>query len=757
MSDAGTRSMDGKHANTHTNAPAASPSAPQASASRHTGGQAALKHRLSIDPNIRNRSLTGAILWGVTAVLGAIQQFGPSEVAMTSPSWAAFLIVSCTMALLCLFVGPRLAGRTFRIAEEFMVTTGWIATALLVAATGGASSADLGLFASFVFYSAYFMAPREALRQIAIGSLAIWAPLAYDFTVAIDSGFVASALVMTAVLWAMAALVARNRHVTQAAELRARRLALTDPLTGVANLHTFEEELKEAIESASTEQPGCLGVAFVDVNGLKAANTVFGHAGGDELIRRTADALLQTAADGDQVARVGGDEFAVIVPGGDADQMRAFEAAFAIALSEAGSGTDGAIFELSASIGTAVYPQDGSSFDELMAVADERMYDSKSALPPRLPTPETSGGRALQDPPEAESSRFEAALTGAAPAAALAWLLGAGLIIATAAFSASSTVHLSLALALSGICVAAAGYLGLVGENHRRTAEKVTNTLAVLIAVPVIYATGGATTPILPLAYLVVAHASFALSTTEAIARTGAMLAILFATLFFSASTANVIEVMVISGGVLAIAGLLQYNRRLAAASERRAIEISRSDALTKIANRRVFEHKLAELSESEPEIGLVEGGLVLADVDNFKTINTAGGHKAGDEVLRMIASVIEGAIGNTATVCRIGGDEFAIVVEQGDYSDVMRAAAKCRAAVGGVDWKVLCEPDVTLSIGYASWDQVSNWKDLVVAADLAMQTSKEFGKNAVTMAPMEHVVPQIGPGSEARRAIPQI
>ncbi len=743
--------MDGKHEDTQTIAPVASPPTPQASARMQTGGQAALKQRLTIDPNIRNRSLTGAVLWGVTAVLGAIQQFGPSEVSMTSPSWAAFLIVSCTMALLCLFVGPRLAGRKFRIAEEFMVTIGWFATALLVAATGGAASADLGLFASFVFYSAYFMAPREAVRQIAIGSLAMWAPLAYDFTVAVESGFVASAFVMTAVLWAMAALVARNRHVAQAAELRARRLALTDPLTGAANLHTFEEELKAAVESASTQQCGSLGVAFVDVNGLKAANTVFGHAGGDELIRRTADALMHTAGEGDQVARVGGDEFAVIVPGADVDRMKSFEAAFAIALSDAGRGVDGALFELSASIGTAVYPQDGSSFDDLMAVADERMYDSKSALPPRLPTPETSGGRALQDPPDAESSRFEAVLTGAAPAAALAWLLGAGLIIATAAFTSSGSVHLSLALALSGICVAAAGYLGLVGEDHRRTAEKITNTLAVLIAIPAIYATGGATTPILPLAYLVVAHASFALSTTEAIVRTGAMLAILFATLFFNASTANFTEVMVIAGGVLAIAGLLQYNRRLAAASEQRAIEISRTDALTKIANRRVFEQKLAELSDSKPEIGLVEGGLVLADVDNFKTINTTGGHRAGDEVLRMIASVIEGAIGDSATVCRIGGDEFAIIVEQGDASDVMRAAAKCRAAIGSVDWKVLCEPDVTVSIGYASWNQIESWKDLVVAADVAMQLSKDHGKNAVTSASPAGRIPRLVPATAVR------
>lgn len=739
-------SMDGIIETNHTTAHEALPPAPQSSARQHPGGQAALRSRLAIDPNIRNRSLTGAVLWGVTAALVAVQQYGPNNVAMTSPAWAALMIATCAMALLCLFVGPRLAGRTFRVAEEFMIATGWVATSALVAATGGATSPDTGLFAMFVFYSAFFMAPSAAFRQVAIGTVALWAPLAYDFNTAADNGFVATGIVMTLVLWAMALLIARNRHIAQAAELRARRLALTDPLTGVANLLTFEEELVAAVDRAAVEPKTTLGVAFVDVNGLKAANTVYGHAGGDELIRRTADALLATSGVNDQVARVGGDEFAVIVPGGDETTMKTFEAEFAIALSEAGRGVEGPTFDLSASIGTAVYPQDGNSLDDLMQVADERMYDSKAALPPRLPTPETSGGRALQDPPEDEHSRFEEFVTGAAPAAALAWLLSSGLIVASAAFMTTPNVHLSLALVLAGICLLVSGYLGIVDEDHRKKAEKFTNSLAVLMALPVIYATGGAITPILPLAYLVVAHASFALTQREATVRTAAMIGILGATLAFNANSANFTNVMVIAAGVLAIAGLLQYNRQRTLAAERRAVELSRIDALTKIPNRRVFELLLAERGDFEREAPRPAGGLVLADVDNFKVINTTGGHKSGDEVLRMIASVLEGALGATGTVCRIGGDEFAIVVDEGDVSDVMRAAAKCRAAVGAVDWRVLCEPEVTLSIGYASWEHVDSWKDLVIAADVAMQTSKDHGKNAVTNAFSEAAVPRIGP-----------
>ncbi|MFT4048493.1 MAG: diguanylate cyclase [Solirubrobacterales bacterium] len=714
-----------------------------------SGGQAALDARMRIDHDIRNRSITGAVLWALQAAIGAIQQYGPAGQSITHEAFYAYLALTATMSLLCLFVGPLLKGRVFRAAEEFVVACGWLATTALVAATGGATSADIGLFANVMFYCAYFMPPSQMVRQVAVGSALMWAPLVYDFGSLAGTNFVARALVMTAVLWAMVVLIARNRHLTKTAELTARRLALTDPLTGVANLHTFTEELQTTVAAAERGR-GRLGVAFVDVNGLKAANTVHGHAGGDQLIRRTAEALLSVSGLGDQVARVGGDEFAVLVPDADAARMKAFESDFALALSEQGAAIAGKAVELSASIGTATFPEDGRTLDELMEVADGRMYDSKAALPPRIPTPGTSGGRTLSDQPAESTSRIASLLTAGAPAASIAWLLAAALIGAGGSMVSGADVHPRLAFALAGICMAVAGTLALVGEGRRRRAENLSNALAVAIAIPAIYATGGAATPILPLAYLVVAHAAYALSARGAALRTAAMLAILMATLLYNMRTANFTGVSVIFGEVLVIAGLLRYNRVRAEAAERKALEISRTDALTRIANRRVFEHTLALTAARRPSShpgGYDFGGLILADVDDFKAINSSGGHKAGDEVLRMIASVLEGAVGQDTVVCRIGGDEFAVIVPKGNSASLMRTAAKARAAIGAVDWHVLCEPEVTLSIGYATWEQVGEWKDIVVAADLAMRMSKDAGKDTVST-----VQPRPG-GSRASRA----
>ena len=116
-----------------------------------------------------------------------------------------------------------------------------------------------------------------------------------------------------------------------------------------------------------------------------------------------------------------------------------------------------------------------------------------------------------------------------------------------------------------------------------------------------------------------------------------------------------------------------------------------------------------------------------------------------------MIAAVLEGAIGNDGTVCRIGGDEFAVIVPEGDAASLMRTAAKARAAIGAVDWNVLCEPNVTLSMGYATWEHVDGWKDIVIAADLALRMSKDSGKDVVTVAPRDQEAaarpPRIGPG----------
>jgi diguanylate cyclase (GGDEF)-like protein/putative nucleotidyltransferase with HDIG domain len=189
----------------------------------------------------------------------------------------------------------------------------------------------------------------------------------------------ASAALMLVVLWQrspflsvvlvgpLLAIQLYQRAIVRA--LRAMRLALTDPLTGLGNHRHFHERLERELQHAN-ERNLPLTLCFVDVDDFKRINDRFGHPAGDRVLSQLAARLRQTG----EAFRLGGDEFALLLPGyGESAALTAassvVERIAALDLEQVGSVT--------VSAGVAISPQHAADRDELIRLADSALYWAK--------------------------------------------------------------------------------------------------------------------------------------------------------------------------------------------------------------------------------------------------------------------------------------------------------------------------------------------------------------------------------------------
>ncbi len=151
--------------------------------------------------------------------------------------------------------------------------------------------------------------------------------------------------------------------------LRAMRLALTDPLTGLGNHRHFHERLqRELLDGEELGHPVTL--CLVDIDDFKQVNDGFGHPAGDRVLSQVAARLRQ----GGESFRLGGDEFAVLLPGHD--ERAALVAASSIVERISGLAVD-PVGSVTVSAGVATYPYQGVGRDELIRLADSALYWAK--------------------------------------------------------------------------------------------------------------------------------------------------------------------------------------------------------------------------------------------------------------------------------------------------------------------------------------------------------------------------------------------
>ncbi|HEX6547287.1 MAG TPA: sensor domain-containing diguanylate cyclase [Candidatus Dormibacteraeota bacterium] len=163
--------------------------------------------------------------------------------------------------------------------------------------------------------------------------------------------------------------------------------------------------------------------------------------------------------------------------------------------------------------------------------------------------------------------------------------------------------------------------------------------------------------------------------------------------------------------------------------------ESSLTDELTRLPNRRYLGQRFLQ-ERQRARRGHRPLGVLMLDIDHFKTINDTYGHLVGDAVLAELATIIRAAIRDSDVAARYGGEEFAVIVQETPLDGAMRLAGRIRSAVEHAVFPN--DLKLTVSIGVASTSDAEQFAELFERADHALYEAKRAGRNRVQAA-VEH------------------
>ncbi len=165
-------------------------------------------------------------------------------------------------------------------------------------------------------------------------------------------------------------------------------------------------------------------------------------------------------------------------------------------------------------------------------------------------------------------------------------------------------------------------------------------------------------------------------------------------------------------------------------ATNHRLEELSLTDSMTRVANRRAFDERLEDAFEHARRYERPLS-LVMIDVDHFKLINDTHGHDAGDRALRIVAEVLADSSRHSDFVARIGGEEFAVLLPETALFEAMQFGEKLRCNIAIAH---TATGPITVSIGVANMphSRIATRADLFHAADQALYRATANGRNRV-------------------------
>jgi diguanylate cyclase (GGDEF)-like protein len=235
-------------------------------------------------------------------------------------------------------------------------------------ATGGAHSFLQPLLLFTALFIAYFFPPRLAWPLTALFASTFATPLLYD-PEALSLSYPARAFTFAASIAGMTVAMQLLKRRLLRAEARQRAMAERDPLTGLHNRRSFDAALAGSVAT------GGAALVLFDFDAFKAINDDHGHPVGDAVLRAVAAACTAVTRDADCLARIGGDEFAVVAPGAGSAGVARIVTALEEAI-DAADLPDG-IPSVQASFAWAVAPGDADTAGALLERADQRLLYRK--------------------------------------------------------------------------------------------------------------------------------------------------------------------------------------------------------------------------------------------------------------------------------------------------------------------------------------------------------------------------------------------
>ncbi len=568
------------------------------------------------------------------------------------------------------------------------------------------------------------------------------------------------------------ALVRRLQHVARRLHETARR----DPLTGLPNRRAFEEALVREVNRAERHDRS-LAVVLLDLDHFKQVNDTHGHAEGDASLRRFAEIAHRELRASDVLGRMGGEEFALALPGADVDEARAVAERIAGRLR--GATASGPV-ALTVSAGVALLSAAAPTGEELLRAADRALYHAKNGGRRRVavsgdvvavgsevePIASAEHGPALAPAPDAADGDADLFATWRdvdrplMRRVALFQCLAAIPAMGTSALlPGQSVADLAAMLVLCGVLAVLAVLLGVKEDVPPRAMALLPFGGIVVISAAVAVNDPISGTPyyyLWPALYSAYFFGRRHLSAVlAAISAAYAVVLAVWVDAPLRTSDFSTVMVPVVVAAV-AVVILRAQVRALVEELHRRLGELQEAashDPLTGVLNRRAFDALLAR------EVDRARGArldlsLIVVDVDHFKQVNDRLGHAGGDAALRLVAEVLGAQRRLGDLVARLGGEEFGVVLLGADAEAAADVADRIGALLVA---RTAGDPaPITVSAGVAALDgRIRTPGQLLVAADRALYAAKASGRarTAVWGAAMRVRPPQDLTGRRLTRA----